>query len=145
MDAMTADHNPFTKMHYGWIDSSRIVTASNDVTLELNAFEETADTIIIANNYNEKKGIYQEYWLIVYYNDTKLNKYPYGLFDEGIVVYHVNAAVDNSSGYEYFINSNTDASDEDYGSINNLIEFVKNGNDFIYTVGEQLILDEILQ
>ena len=51
MDAMTADHNPFTKMHYGWINSSRLVTASNDVTLELNAFEETGDTIIIANNY----------------------------------------------------------------------------------------------
>lgn len=138
MDAMTADHNPFTKMHYGWIESSRLVTASDKVTLELTAFEETGDTIIVANNYNEKKGIYQEYWLIVYYTDTKLNEYPYGLFDEGVVVYHINAEVDSSSGYEYFINSNTDASDEYYGSVNNLIEFVKDGNDFIYTVGEQL-------
>lgn len=138
MDSMTADHSPFTKMHYGWIDSTRLITTNSSVTVDLKAFESTGDTIIIANNFDNKKGLYQEYWLITYYNSTGLNKYPYGLFDEGVVVYHINAEIDDSTGYEYFINSNTDASDEEYGSVDNLIEFVKNGNEFIYTVGDKL-------
>ena len=142
MDSSTADHNPFTKMHYGWISASKVITATSSVTVDLNAFEETGDTIIIANNYDETKGVYQEYWLICYYNNTGLNESPYGLFEEtGIVVYHVNATLTSEvyegETYYYFANSNSDASHE-YGTVNNLIEFVKNGNDYVYTVGDSL-------
>ena len=142
MDSSTADHCPFTKMHYGWLDSTRLITTSTTVTVDLNAFEETGDTIIIANNYDETKGVYQEYWLICYYNNTGLNESPYGLFeDAGIVVYHVNATlaseVYEGETYYYFANSNSDASHE-YGTVNNLIEFVTNGSDYVYTVGDSL-------
>ena len=142
MDSVAADHNPFTKMHYGWIDSTRLITTSSSVTIDLNAFEKTGDTIIIANNYDVTKGVYQEYWLICYYNNTGLNESPYGLFDkEGIVVYHVNATLVseyyNGKIYYYFANSNTDSSEE-YGSVNNLIEFVSNGNEYVYEVGDKL-------
>ncbi len=135
MDAMVADHNPFTKMHYGWITTSKLITTTNSVTLELTAFEDTGDTIIIAEKYDINKGVYQEYWVIAYYNATKLNQYPYGLFDAGVVVYHINANLSSDylegEKYYYLTNTNTDSSDE-YGSINNLIEFVKNGDSFTY-------------
>ena len=139
MDMSSADHNPFTKMHYGWLNSSRLITTSSSVTVDLKAFEETGDTIIIANNYDETKGIYQEYWLICYYNNTGLNQSPYGLFDEkGIVVYHVNAElVEDSDGYLYFENTNTDASHE-YGTVNNLIEFVSNNYEYVFGVNDTL-------
>ena len=146
MDYLTGDHNAYTKFNFGWLTTSRLVVTNSSVTLTLEDFSKNGDTIIIANNWDEKLGAYQEYYVLVYYTNNGLNAGDeYGYFGrDGVVVYHVNSSIalmDYSGEDYYFIyNTNTDASYEDgYGSENNLIEFVKTANDtFTYIVGDTL-------
>ncbi|MBR4835667.1 MAG: hypothetical protein IKU99_01530, partial [Clostridia bacterium] len=142
MDAMTGDHNPFSKINLGWITTSRLVTDS--VTLTLEKFQKNGDTIIIANNFDPTLGAYQEYYIICYYTNTGLNAGDdYGFFlRDGIVVYHINASIysEKYDGelYYYISNNNTDPSDE-YGTEDNLIEFVKSEADtYTYIAGDKL-------
>lgn len=144
MDGMSGDHNPYTKFNYGWLTQSRLVVADDEITLDLAAFEENGDTIIIANNWDDALGIYQEYYVIMYYTNTSLNgKEGAGYFSrDGIVVYHINASLysmeyDGELYYDVY-NNNTDSSDE-YGTEDNLIEFVKTEADtYTYIVGDSL-------
>lgn len=140
MDSMSGDHNAYTKFHYGWLTSSRLVVAEESVTLTLEDFSKNGDTIIIANNWDEALGAYQEYYVVVYYTNNGLNSGVGGYFDEsGIVVYHVNAsligeAYDSEMFYDVY-NNNTDGSDE-YGTEDNLIELVKSASgDYVHTQG----------
>ena len=144
MDAMTGDHNPYTKFNYGWLTTSRLVVADGSITLTLEAFEKSGDTIMIANNFDPTLGVYQEYYILMYYKNTGLNEgEEYGYFArDGVVVYHVNASLckeaQDGTDWYYLYNSNTDPSGED-GSVDNLIEFVKSAEDnFTYVVGDTL-------
>ncbi len=142
MDAMQGDHNPYTKFNYGWLTFSKLITTKNEVTVTLDAFVNSGDTVIIANNWDEKLGAYQEYFVIMYYTNTGLNSGEGGYFSrDGIVVYHVNASLyaqsyGDETYYDVYFN-NTDPSDQ-YGTEENLIEFVKHpdGEDMIYTYVE---------
>ena len=140
MDSMNGDHNPFTKFNYGWLTSSRVVVADESVTLKLEDFSKNGDTIIIANNYDEELGAYQEYYVLMYYRSVELNGGDYGYFiNDGVVMYHVNASLyrEEVDGIVYYdiYNNNTDESDY-YGTKDNLIEFVKSPNDtIVYTLG----------
>ena len=144
MDGMTGDHNAFSKFNLGWITNSRLVVAKDSITLTLEDFSKNGDTIIIANNWDEKLGAYQEYYIVVYYTNNGLNagdKYGYFARD-GIVVYHVNSTLYKEDYYGeiyYDIhNNNTDASSQ-YGSEDNLIEFVKSSTgNYTYVVGDTL-------
>ena len=80
----------------------------------------------------------------MYYTGTGLNGGENGYFEvDGVVVYHVNASLyreDLGTGeYSYYIyNTNTDVSSE-YGTEDNLIEFVKSSNDtYVYLEGYTL-------
>ena len=134
MDSMIGDHNPYTKFNYGWLTSSRLVVAEEDVLLTLDSFTKTGDTLIIANNWDETLGAYQEYFVLMYYTHDDLNGDDFGYFyDEGIVVYHVNASlyVDTQDGETYYdvYNNNTNPDDPDgYGTENDLIELVECAN-----------------
>lgn len=143
MDAMMGDHNAYTKFNYGWLTSARLITAESSVTLTLDSFTKTGDAVIIANNWDDKLGAYQEYFVVVYYTNTGLNSGEGGYFDEeGILVYHVNATlysetVDGETYYDVKYN-NTDDSDE-YGTENNLIELVKSADgDWVYGENDSL-------
>lgn len=144
MDEMFGDHNAYTKINYGWIASSRLVTAEESVTLTLTDFATTGDTIIIANNWDSTLGAYQEYYIIMYYTNVGLNGTDeMGYFSrDGIVVYHVNATLykeiyEGETYYDVY-NNNTDASGY-YGTENNLIEIVKSANDtFTYIAGDTM-------
>lgn len=143
MDGMLGDHNPYTKFNYGWLTTSRLVTTDEAVTLTLNSFTNTGDSIIIANNFDAELGAYQEYYVVIYYTQDGLNGGDYGYFArEGVVVYHVNASLysEDYEGTLYYdvYNNNTSASDE-YGTYDNLIEFVKSteGN-FTYIEGDSI-------
>ncbi len=144
MDSMFGDHNPYTKFNYGWITSSRLVTTDSTVTLTLNDFATTGDTIIIANNWDSTLGAYQEYYVIMYYTENGVNAGDeQGYFArEGVVVYHVNASLykeiyEGTTYYDVY-NTNTDASDE-YGTEDNLIELIKSSNDtFTYIAGDTM-------
>ncbi len=145
MDGMAGDHNAFTKFYYGWLTTSRLITAEDSVTLTIEDFSKNGDTIIIANNWQDRLGIYQEYYIVMYYTNNGLNSNGYGYFErDGIVVYHVNAAwVERDySGEIYYelLNNNTKyTGTEDYGTQDNLIEFVKSpANTFTYVKGDAL-------
>ena len=144
MDSMFGDHNPYTKFNYGWITTSRLVVVEDSVTLTLTDFGKTGDTIIIANNWSDDLGAYQEYYVLMYYTNTGLNAGDdYGYFSrDGVVVYHVNASLYREAyGGETFYdvyNNNTHSSDQ-YGTSNNLIEYVKSSNDtFTYIAGDTM-------
>jgi hypothetical protein len=143
MDSMTGDHNAYTKFNLGWITTSRLVVTGSSVTLTLEDFSKGGDTIIIANNWDDSLGAYQEYYVLFYYKNTGLNGGDAGYFArDGVIVYHVNASLysevyDGETYYDVY-NNNTDPSDQ-YGTEDNLIEFVKSANDtFTYVVGDTL-------
>jgi len=145
MDDMLGDHNPYTKFNLGWITETRLVTTKSTVTLTLESFTETGDSIIIGNNFDETLGVYQEYYVVVYYTQTGLNGGDYGYFSrEGIIVYHVNASLfceefDGETYYDVYNNNTSYTGVNGFGTRNNLIEFVKSdkGN-FTYIEGDSL-------
>ena len=146
MDMMMGDHNAYTKFNYGWITESRLVVTEGNITISLEAFYKNGDTIILANDYNPDLGVYQEYYIIVYYTNDGLNTGNGGIFgEEGILVYHINASLyrEEYEGEIYYdvYNTNTNVSDRDYGTEDNLIEYVENGFDYIYGVGDSLAND----
>ena len=143
MDAMVGDHNAYTKFNYGWLTSSRLVVADTSVTLTLEDFGIAGDTILLASNWKDSLGAYQEYYVISYYTNTGLNAGEGGYFDdEGIVVYKVNASLfkevyEGETYYDVY-NNNTDPSD-DYGTVDNLIEYVLTSKgEYVYGVGDSL-------
>ena len=142
MDAMTGDHNAYSKFNLGWITTSRLVVTNSSVTLELKDFGKYGDTIIIANNWDPTLGAYQEYYVIAYYTNTGLNSGMGGYFErDGVVVYHVNASLyrDIYDGETYYDVYNNNTSGGDYGTDDNLIEYVKSaGGTFTYVEGDTL-------
>ena len=80
---------------------------------------------------------------MVYYTNNGLNSNGNGYFiRDGIVVYHVNSCLFKEEyGTEIYYdvyNNNTDASSE-YGTANNLIEYVKSSEgNFTYVVGDTM-------
>jgi hypothetical protein len=143
MDSMIGDHNPYSKFNFGWITSSRLIVTDSSVTVDLEAFAKSGDTVIIANNWDDDLGVYQEYFVIMYYTSEGLNGEDFGYFqNDGIVVYHVNASLylttgEGESGYEVYNNNTFVVGGE--GTPNNLIEIIKgrNGN-YTYTEGDTL-------
>jgi M6 family metalloprotease-like protein len=143
MDSMSGDHNPYTKFNFGWITASRLIVTDSTVTVSLEAFAKNGDTILLATNWDETLGAYQEYYVIMYYTATGLNAGEGGYFTrDGIVVYHVNSSlyaeeIDGETYYDVY-NSNTDPSGE-YGTENNLIEFVlTDEGHYTYVAGDTL-------
>ncbi len=138
MDSMAGDHNPYTKFNYGWITSSRLVVTDSSVTLTLDAFAKNGDTILLANNWDDALGAYQEYYVIMYYTATGLNAGEGGYFTrDGILVYHVNSSLFADDSYDeiYYdvYNNNTSPSGEN-GTKDNLVEYVLTGAGY-YTFG----------
>ncbi len=140
MDAMLGDHSAYTKFNLGWITSSRLVTADSAVTITLESFGNSGDTVILATNWSDELGAYQEYYIVVYYTDDGLNEGDAGCFDgDGIVIYRINASLyreelDGETYYDVYFN-NTDPSDE-YGTDGNLIELVRTESDYTLEAGD---------
>ena len=92
MDSTLGDHNPFTKFIFGWIDETRLVNTDTEITLTMKPYSETGDTVILASNWDDSLGAFQEYFILIFYTPTGLNggddKYHN---DYGLVLYHVNA------------------------------------------------------
>ena len=141
MDSLNFDHNAFSKFNLGWITKSRLVVANESITLTLEDFSKDGDTIIIANNWDDKLGAYQEYYVLVYSTNSTLNSEIHNQYfgTAGILVYHVNAAMHKLEDSEYYdiFNRNTDSSHPE-GTENNLIEFVLFNNRYIYSVGDTM-------
>lgn len=131
MDAAYGDHNPFTKFIFGWIENTRLVSTNDTVTLTLNEFSSTGDTIILGNNFDPELGAFQEYYILALYNSDNY----FG--ENGIVMYHVDGSLMEYNGYEeqYYI-YNTNASTGEYYTGDYLIEFIYNNDNYLFTQGE---------
>ena len=140
MDSEFGDHNPYTKFNYGWITKSRLVTTDTSITIDLEDFSKNGDTIILANNFDPNMGVYQEYYVLMYYTNNGVNSNSHaGYFnEEGILMYHVNASyyVEEYYGETYYDVYNNNDLEGEYATEDMLIEFIKNGNDFIFGVGD---------
>lgn len=143
MDSMAGDNNAYTKFNFGWITSSRLVVGDT-VTLTLDRFSKAGDTVILANDWDESLGAYQEYYIVVYYTMDGLNGGDYGYFERGgVVVYHVNASlfseeIEGEIYYDIYNNNSTPSSDG-YGTEDNLIELVKcYDGSYTYVTGDSL-------
>lgn len=143
MDSGIGDHNPFTKFHLGWDTQTDLVVGKNTMTVTLSQYCSWGQTLVIANNWDEALGAYQEYYILLYYMSKGLNPSDGGYFDsDGVVVYHVNASlypiVEDGVTYYDIYNNNT-SPDTKYGSPDNLIELVKSPDgDYIFGEGESL-------
>ena len=137
------DHNAYSKINLGWLTTSRLVVTDSSITLTLEDFSKNGDTIIIANNWDDKLGAYQEYYILAYYTNNGVNAGEgNGYFDnEGVVVYHVNAAMYMPEDSEYYdvYNTNNDIIYIQGGTEDNLIEYVVSANEeILYGVGDTM-------
>jgi len=112
MDFTVGDHNPFSKMLLGWV-SPNLITTKTSVTIDLEAFQENGEFIILANEWDDSKGMYQEYFIVEYWTPTGLNEFDskgeYLYSAPGIRVIHINAELDyNTYNQYYFKYNNTD-------------------------------------
>jgi hypothetical protein len=143
MDNRVGDHNAYSKINLGWLTTSRLVVTDSSITLTLEDFSKNGDTIIIANNWDDKLGAYQEYYILVYYTNNGVNAGEgNGYFDdEGVVVYHVNAAIYMPEDSEYYdvYNTNNDIIYIQGGTEDNLIEYVLScDEEILYGVGDTM-------
>lgn len=146
MDSTKGDHNPFTKFHYGWITESRLVTTDDSVTVVLNPFKKTGDTLILANDWDDSLGAYQEYYVLAFYTNDELNGKDAGYYDYNcLVVYHVNASLyyeEYDVKYSYYLNNDNTKSNNTSEDDNTLIELQlndgRNGYNYCFAVGSSL-------
>lgn len=139
MDYTVGDHNPFSKMLLGWASNPILITTKSSVTIDLEAFQRNGDFVILANNFDESLGMYQEYFIVEYWTPDGLNEYDAGNMHysvPGIRVLHVTANLEKTSDYTYFKYENS------YSAQKLLILYPANGavitstteasNDFLY-------------
>ncbi len=134
MDSILGDHNPYTKMNYGWIDNTKLLVSNNTTSLTLNSFTKSGDSLIIANDFDETLGIYQEYYLMMYYTNTDVNKKYGGYFSSnGILLYKINASLMYYPTYnKYGVFFNNDAIS--FTNPQNLIRLIKDDNEnYLFT------------
>jgi hypothetical protein len=137
---MMGDHNPYTKFNYGWITTSKLIVTDSTVTVTLDAFAKNGDTIILACNWDESLGAYQEYYVVMYYTATELNSGEGGYFmRDGILVYHINSSLyaqeyEDETYYDVYNNNSSK------GTADNLIEYVQSAEgNYTYVVGDSLL------
>lgn len=109
MDGTIGDHNAFTKSLLNW-NKGKLVSINDENTpfvVELEAFSENGDYLILANDFDMDKGILQEYFIIEYYTVSKLNELDKMFSINGIRVLHVNATVNKKTGVFNYNNSTT--------------------------------------
>ena len=134
MDSDFGDHNPFTKFNYGWITKSRLITTETSTTVTLDDFSKAGDSIIIANNWDDNLGAYQEYYLLMYFKNTGLNEYSNYFSYRGVVMYHVDSSlyefIEQNQKYYSVRNNNTFYGEN--AKPNYLIELVSSGSKIVY-------------
>lgn len=137
------EHNAYTKSLLGWITPTVIdLDESNkELTLDLKSFQETGETIILANTFDKDKEMYQEYFMLEYYTPTHLSERDKPFTLPGVRVLHVASQLDSKGGIKY---NNTSTTFKLISQIN-----TKNGDTYInnnatrndstlFTIGESL-------
>lgn len=124
MDYNVGDHSPISKLLLGWVDPI-VVSGSGTASFGLTSFAETGKFLLISDH--EIESIYDEYFLIEFYNNDGLNKRDNLVPNaHGIRVMHIDARkniVDGTVKYNsgsYRTGFMYDNSDEEYLFCNTL-------------------------
>jgi hypothetical protein len=100
MDGTIGDHNAFTKSLLGW-NTGKLITPETSVTIDLEAFSTSGDYFILANNFDENKGVLQEYFIIEYYTISSLNEFDKMFTINGIRVLYIMADTKKNGTFKY--------------------------------------------
>ena len=120
MSSLRIDHSPFTKIALGWIDKARLLTDSSIANVKLENYWSTGDVLLLANDFSPDLGCFQEYFILIYSVGN-----PY--FDDGFIVYHVDASLlaqKNYNQFAFFFYNDNDAYISG-GSEDNLVKLIK--------------------
>jgi M6 family metalloprotease-like protein len=132
MDGNVGDHNPWSKMILGWIDTKVVTT---DMSVELLPYISTGEALVITDQWNGT--LFDEFIVAMYYTPTGLYRgHDDYYFDgqPGLVLYHVDARIGrtakNNSAYPtVYVNNNTDTPHK-------LIQFIEaDGNNSLEDTG----------
>ena len=140
MDGTIGDHNAFTKSLLGW-NSGKLITPETSVTIDLEAFSTSGDYLILTNDFDENKGILQEYFILEYYTISGLNEYDKMFTINGIRVLYVIADTKKNGTFKYnnattnikLISQITTSNGSTY-----LTNTTEKSNDTLFTEGESL-------
>lgn len=111
-DINVGSHDPYSVMASGWTDP---YIPTESCTIEIGAFQETRDLILLTPQWNDANSPFDEYLLLELYTPTGLNEfdskhqykgyYPLGPSETGIRLWHVDARLTtfiNDNGGSYY-------------------------------------------
>lgn len=126
MDYNIGDHNPFSKLSVGWIDTVQLVRLEDlkSCTIKLRSFGKYGDVLMICDNYKDMLGMFQDYFLVIYYdNDSILNLNQDVYHKDGIKIYRIHATLETytSTNGEKYNDFKYDNSYTEYNLIDSII------------------------
>ncbi|MCI5745451.1 MAG: hypothetical protein MR270_04130, partial [Erysipelotrichaceae bacterium] len=138
MDQTIGDHNSFSKALLGW-NNGKIIKEST--TIELSSSAINGDYLILANDFDLSKGLFQEFFILEYYTPTSLNEYDKMFKISGIRMLHVIAYLkkdgtlkyNNSTSNVKLISQITDSEGSTY-----LKNAVSRSDETLFTLNESL-------
>ncbi len=95
------DHNSFTKSLLNWASSPYLITTNTNVTINLKPLISSGEYIILANDFDEQKGLYQEYFILEYYANKQANKIDELFSINGIRMLHIKADINKNGRFKY--------------------------------------------
>lgn len=118
MDYNIGDMDPYSKLLLDWVNPT-IIYGRGNIDINLNSFEDYGDIILISDH--EITSIYDNYYIIEYYNNNGLNKNDEPISGSGVRILKAaskvykdvdgNPAINNTGNYSStFKNNNTDTS-----------------------------------
>ena len=103
MDFNIGDHSAISKLLLGWVTPT-VVAGKGTVTLDLSSFAETGECIVIANK--RLTSIYDEYYMIEFYDNSGLNFMDKPIESYGVKVTKIRAQKNYSNGVVEFNGGN---------------------------------------
>lgn len=109
MDCNIGDHNPFSKFATGWVNEPVLINLkeNEETIITIDSFSKNGDCIILADNFNKKDGMFQDYFILSLIDcESKLNKDQLPFTIDGIRVYRVHGELENYTDlvepYKYY-------------------------------------------
>ena len=126
MDYNIGDHNPFSKLSVGWINTVQLVRLEDlkSCSIKLRSFGKYGDVLMICDNYKDMLGMFQDYFLVIYYdNDSILNLNQDVYHKDGIKIYRIHATLETytSTNGEKYNDFKYDNSYTEYNLIDSII------------------------
>lgn len=99
----SGDHNSYSKSILGWT-KPKLVSLPNkedEYIVQLKPFEENGDCLILSNEFDKDKEMFQEYFLLEYYTPTSLNELEKPFSIPGVRMLHISSQLTSSGKIKY--------------------------------------------